>query len=130
MMNALNLKKLLDKRKITHLLKEFLETAPGVRACWVVDTRGKSFIGYPDKTKENFHVLVENIAASGNAVTASPYVGSPIVIREDLAGIVVAQNHEKASSQGFLQALQYLSVTLTQFALLGLEKREILNRCC
>lgn len=126
-MNRYTLKKILDKRKTKHLLKAFLNNTPDLCACWVVDQKGTCFTGYPDKTEKDFHGLIEKISASGDAVIASPYLGSPIFIDEDLAGIVVAQSNGDASSQSFLQALHYLSVALTQFAMLGIEKREILE---
>ncbi len=126
-MKRQTLKKLLDKRKTINLLKEFLKITPEFSACWVVDKKGKCFSGYPNMTKENFYEFVEKVSESGNTIMTSPYIGSPIFVEDELAGVVVAQSHGEDPSQNLLQALRYLCVSLTQFAMFGIEKRDILQ---
>ncbi len=126
-MKRQTLKKLLDKRKTINLLKEFLKITPEFSACWVVDKKGKCFSGYPNMTKENFYEFVEKVSESGNTIMTSPYIGSPIFVNDDLAGIVVAQSHGEDPPQNLLQALRFLCVSLTQFAIFGIEKRDIIQ---
>ncbi|MCP4399790.1 MAG: GAF domain-containing protein [bacterium] len=127
-MNRHTLKKLLDKRKASALLEEFLAITPDCEACWVVDDNGKCLFGVPGKTKENFHILFEKIVHPEQiVVTSFPYTATPITIGEEPLGLVVAQHSDTELSQNAAHMLRYLRVALTQLALLGAEKREILD---
>ena len=70
-MNNHTLKKLLDKRKTSTLLEEFLTITPDCEVCWVVDDKGKCPFGAPEKTKKNFHGFVEKIVHSGQTIITS-----------------------------------------------------------
>lgn len=124
-MKEKTLKKLLNKQKTTRLLREFQGITPDVSACLVVDTSGKCVIGYPERSEEDFSPLMENLRDAGCTITKCPYIGSPICIDEELAGMVVIQSQEKDQSQRLVEAVQYLSALLSQFVSFGFEKREI-----
>jgi class 3 adenylate cyclase len=120
------LEKLLDKQKTVSLLKEFLEINPGFSACWVVDPDGRCFTSYPNRTEEDFQLLIEKIrAASPLPGTVSNYIVSPIFVDSDRVGGIIIQSQEEMP-QNLQRVVQLLSATLTQLASFGIEKEGIL----
>lgn len=124
-MKAPTLRKLLNRQKTTHLLKEFVDFTPSVYACSVVDTHGKCIFGFPEDTNKDFSSFVDSLGDAGTTIIKHPHIGSSICIDGEIAGMVIVHIREKYNTQHLAQAVQYLSSVLTQFASLGFEKRGI-----
>ena len=119
------LKKLLNKQKTTRLLKEFVVVTPDVDTCSVVDMNGKTICSYPKGRDKDFSPLMESLRDAGPIIVRYPYITSSISIDDTVAGMLVVQIQREGHSEGLVQAVQYLSAVLTQFASIGFEKREI-----
>jgi len=119
------LKKLLNKQKSTRLLKEFVDVTPDVYTCSVVDTRGKRICSYPEGKGKDFSPFMESRRDAGPTIVKYPYIVSSICIDDTVAGMLIVQTQREEHSERLVQAVQYLSAVLTQFASLGFEKREI-----
>jgi class 3 adenylate cyclase/putative methionine-R-sulfoxide reductase with GAF domain len=124
-MRVPTLKKLLNKQKTTHLLKEFVDVTPDVYTCSVVDTRGKRICSYPESKDKDFSPFIENLHDVGPTIINYPYIASSISIDDTVAGMLMVKTQREEHSERLVQAVQYLSAILTQFASLGFEKREI-----
>jgi len=119
------LKKLLNKQKTIRLLKEFVDGTSDVDMCSVVDMGGKTIYSYPEGKDKDFSPLIERLSDAGSTILKYPYIISAICIDDAPAGKLMVQTQRKDRSECLVQAVQYLSVILTQFASLGFEKREI-----
>ncbi len=119
------LKKLLNKQKTTRLLKEFVDITPDVYMCSVVDTSGKSISSYPESNDKDFSPFIESLLDARPTIVKYPHIASSIFVDDAVAGMLIVQNQREEHSERLVQAVQYLSATLTQFASLGFEKREI-----
>jgi hypothetical protein len=124
-MKAPPLTRLLDKQKTTALLSAFLDLTPSVTACWVVDTRGRCILGYPDRTGDDFSALLEQVQTAGQAIHLPPYIGVPLVLDAEVIGLIVSPCQTDTLLKRLGPTLHCLSTTLSQFAACGLEKREI-----
>jgi class 3 adenylate cyclase/putative methionine-R-sulfoxide reductase with GAF domain len=119
------LKKLLNKKRTTRLLKGFLDDTSDVCTCSVVDMCGKTIYSYPEGKDKDFSPLIERLSDAGPTILKYPYIISSICINDTPAGMLIVQIQREDRSECLVQAVQYLSVILTQFASLGFEKREI-----
>jgi len=119
------LKKLLNKKRTTRLFKEFVDGTPDVCMCSVLDTRGKSIFSYPEDKDNDFSPFLKNLRDAEPTIINYPYIAASIYIDDTLVGMLMVQTQREDRSERLVQAVQYLSAILTQFASLGLEKREI-----
>lgn len=119
------LKKLLNKQKTIRLLKEFVGITPDVYMCSVVDTSGKSICSYPEGNDKDFFPFMEGLLDARPTIVKYPHIASSICVDDAVAGMLIVQNQREEHSERLVQAVQYLSAALTQFASLGFEKREI-----
>lgn len=119
------LKKLLNKQKTTLFLKEFVDITPDVYMCSVVDTSGKSICSYPEGNDKDFSPFIEGLLDARPTIVKYPHIASSICVDDVVAGMLIVQNQREEHSEQLVQAVQYLSAALTQFASLGFEKRAI-----
>lgn len=123
------LKKYLDKRKTIQVLQAFMDIMPEFSACWVTDNRGECFLGYPQKRAQNFGALFAQLDSAAECAISGSEIGIPLILDEEPLGMLVAQqsHQEDDPSDHLIHSLRYLGITLTQLALVGREKREILE---
>jgi len=119
------LKKLLNKQKTTRFLKEFVDITPDVYMCSIVDTSGKSICSYPEGNDIDFSPFMEGLLDARPTIVKYPHIASLIYVDDVVAGMLIVQNQKEEHSERLVQAVQYLSAALTQFASLSFEKREI-----
>ena len=119
------LKKLLNKKRTTRLLKEFVDSTSDVYMCSVVDMRGETICSYPEGRDKDFSQLIEDLSYAGPAIVKYPHIVSLICIDDTFPGMLIVQIQREDRSEYLVQPVQYLSAVLTQFASLGFEKREI-----
>jgi transcriptional regulator with GAF, ATPase, and Fis domain len=120
------LRKLLDKPKTLHLLQTFVEHTPEVSACWVAGRDGACVVGYPDCTAPDVQALVETVAQTQEAMSQALHGVAPILVSNTCGGAVVAQYSRPPVGTDNLGALHLLGAALSQLAMSGFERREIL----
>jgi class 3 adenylate cyclase/putative methionine-R-sulfoxide reductase with GAF domain len=124
-MESSSLRKLLNKRKILPLLKDFQEIIPGIQACHVLDITGGCITGFPEKIMNDFSIDIKRFPDAGHLRIDDFSIGSLFFINEEYAGIVVVRFLSKDPPDFLEKMVQYLGTLVTQFLKLGLEKREI-----
>ncbi len=124
-MESSSLRKLLNKRKILPLLKDFQEIIPGIQACHVLDITGGCITGSPEKIMNDFSIDIKRFPDAGHLRIDDFSIGSLFFINKEHAGIVVVRFLSKDPPEFLKKMVQYLGTLVTQFLKLGLEKREV-----
>ncbi len=121
------LNKILEKRKITNLIKEFLVNTPDFSACWILNGDGKCFIGLPNKTNKDFSSIIKKIDEHRKTLVLSDCIVSPIFVKQEVKGYIAAQTNQKNVPQHLQAALKFLSSVITEFSIFENEKKAVIQ---